>query len=141
MIRRDRMIRLSPDQTKAGIYVEELITMIHWLRELNDAPVDGLLVNGVSDENLTFNAFGQSLAELEGFSNPPLTVPQSLLRIISGGAKILKPLFPSTSRFHPKRIEKLTLANDVRATRACELGYPYAWPLKKALSHWLEQGL
>jgi hypothetical protein len=56
-------------------------------------------------------------------------------------AKPLSGLFPAGSKLHPFRLAKLTLANDVRPTALRAMGYPFAWPLERALNDWLDKGL
>ncbi len=140
MLKRNRAIRIRPDLAKAGIYVEELVNVLHWLR---NQPHDGSgrPVNGVSDEGLTFNAYGRVLQKLCNLSLSPLTIPGMLLR---QWAALLNPVagwFPSGSKIHPHRVRKLVFANDIRPVRLIELGYPFVWPLERALGDWIEQGL
>lgn len=141
MLKRERSIRIDPDQVKAGIYIEELLAIVHWLRSRPAGDEKVQLVNAVTAEPLTFNAYGEALNKLREFKKQPLVVPESLLKIASGLLTPLSLVFSSHSRFHPRRITKLTLVNDVRATELCEMGYPYRWPLDDALDHWLKQGL
>ena len=141
MLKRDRKIRIRPDQTKAGIYIEELLDIVHWLRGRPVPQGTPLVVNGVSNEILTFNDFGEALQEIRGFGQPPLTFPESLLKL---GTAMLKPagwFLPATSKVHPERLAKLTRANDIRPTRLIEAGYPFGWPLERALADWLDKGL
>jgi nucleoside-diphosphate-sugar epimerase len=141
MLKRNRSMQIRPDQIKAGIYIEELLGIIHWLRAQTPGEAGFHLVNGVTEPPLTFNSYGQALEKTHGFGKRPFVVPESLLK---GSAGLLTPLsrfFSSRSKFHPRRITKLTLVNDVRATQLLEMGYPYQWPLDDALAHWLEQGL
>jgi hypothetical protein len=141
MLKRNRAIRLKPDQAKAGIYVEELLNIIHWLREQPLEPGECHLVNGVSDPVLTFNRIGEALGQVRSFGKPPLSVPGAALKLAIGGLMPLAGLFPSGSRFHPRRLAKLVSANDIRPARLKTLNYPYAWPLERALADWLEKGL
>jgi len=141
MLKRDRVVQVKPDQPKAGIYIEELLGIIHWLRNQPCPAGEFHLVNGVSHENLTFNAFGRALDEIHAFHHHPVTVPGSLLRLAASCMKPLSGLFPAGSKLHPQRMAKLTLANDVRPTRLTTMGYPFAWPLERALHDWLEKGL
>jgi len=141
MLKRRRSIQIKPDQVKAGIYIEELLNIIHWLRTQPPAEAGYHLVNGVSETPLTFNSYGLALEEIHGFSKPSFVVPELLLK---QSASLLTPLslvFSTSSKFHPRRITKLTLVNDVRATQLLDMGYPYRWPLVEALEHWLKQGL
>ncbi len=55
--------------------------VIHWLRKQPLAAGQHQLVNGVSDENLTFNSYGAVLQELNRFEKKPLTVSEPLLRL------------------------------------------------------------
>jgi len=141
MLNRQRSIQIRPDQIKAGIYIEELIEICHWLRTRPPGPSGFHLVNAVSKEPLTFNAYGQTLDKMRHFSSKPFTVPESLLKLTAAMTTPLSWIFPSSSKFHPRRITKLTLVNDVRATELSALGYPFHWPLDEAMEHWLEQGL
>ena len=141
MLKRKRSIQIRPDQIKAGIYIEELLGIIHWLRSRPAENSGFQLVNAVSEEPLTFNSYGRALEKMRGFSNKPFIVPESLLSL---AASLLTPLgrvFSSNSKFHPRRITKLTLVNDVRPSELITMGYPYGWPLDDALEHWLQQGL
>ncbi|HSM68604.1 MAG TPA: hypothetical protein VK830_02740, partial [Xanthomonadales bacterium] len=141
MLNRQRAIVLNPDQPKAGMYIEELIELMRWLRAA-EGPGEGFhLVNGVSAENLTFNAFGHALQELRNFERPALQVPGRALRLALWPLGALAPLVPPTFKLHPERLAKLLRANDVRATALGEMGYPFAWPLQRALADWLERGL
>lgn len=141
MLRRDRVIRLVPDQAKDGIYIEELIEVLHWLRE-REMPPDGYqLVNAVSHQRLSFNAFGQALNAITPFETRPMNVPAGLIRLASALSRPLAPLVPSGSRFHPERLAKLYRPNDIRPTALKNMGYPFAWPLERALADWLERGL
>ena len=141
MLNRDRAIGIRPDQAKAGIYIAELLEIIHWLRD--QPPAGGLspVVNGVSDDQLTFNAYGRVLQGLRGFRRPPLTVPARLLKLSAGLLKPLAGVFPAESRVHPERLGKLLRANDIRPTALVNMGYPFKWPLERALADWLDQGL
>jgi hypothetical protein len=98
-------------------------------------------VNAVTAEPLTFNAYGEALNKLRRFEKQPFVVPESLLKMASSLLTPLSLVFSSHSKVHPRRITKLTLVNDVRATELREMGYPYRWPLDGALDHWLKQGL
>ena len=141
MLKRDRKIQISPDQPKAGIYIEELLDVIHWLRRQPLQQGDCLLVNGASSENLTFNSFGQALSQIQTLSNQVLTVSGSLLKLASTLMKPLGLILPGHSKFHPERLSKLTRANDIRPTQLLEDEYPFNWPLKRALADWLEKGI
>ncbi|MDX1556548.1 MAG: NAD(P)-dependent oxidoreductase [Xanthomonadales bacterium] len=141
MLERRRPISLKPDQPKAGIYIEELIEVIHWL-QAQEIPDSGYhLVNGVSNENLAFNAFGQALESLGRLPGKPLNIPAALVKAASLVARPFAPLMPASSRLHPERLAKICRPNDVRATSLQSLGYPFAWPLPRALEDWLARGL
>jgi nucleoside-diphosphate-sugar epimerase len=141
MLKRHRAILLRPDQPKAGIYIEELIDLIHWLR-IQEQPNEGVcLVNGVSDEHLTFNAYARVLQELKQFQRAPLNVSAPLLRLAIALARPLSGLLPASFKLHPGRLEKLLRANDIRPTALVEMHYPFAWPLERALADWLEREL
>ena len=141
MLVRRRPICLQPDQPKAGIYIEELLSILHWLR---DQPLDSgqhHLVNGVSNENLTFNAYGEALGRVRDFADGPLNVPGGLIRSIATLSRPLGALIPATSKFHPERLAKICRANDVRASELKAMGYPFEWPLQHALADWLAKGI
>lgn len=140
-LRLKRQIRVSPDQPKAGIYIEELLAVISWLRQQTLPAGQRDLVNGVSDENLTFNAHGQVLEELMNFGRRPLTVPEAVFRVSSTMLAPLGWMLGTGSKFHPERLAKLTRPNDIRPTELVSRGYPYAWPLSRAMTDWLEKGL
>lgn len=140
-VRLGRQIQIKPDQPKAGIYVEELLEVIHWLRQQPLESGRHHLVNGVSDENLTFNSYGEALQELKGYQKKPLTVSEPLLRLATMTLKPLGWILGTGSKFHPERLAKLTLANDVKPARLIAGGYPYAWPLRRALADWMKKGL
>jgi len=140
-LKRHRAIYLIPDMAKAGIYIEELLALMHWLRQLPMLGSEVQLVNGVSAETLFFNDYGKVLQAIENFKTNPLKIPVNLLEM---GLKIAAPLktFISTnSKIHPERLAKLTRPNAIRSVRLKEWGYPYAWPLDKALSDWLSRGI
>jgi len=140
-LRLKRQIRISPDQPKAGIYIEELLEVIHWLREQCPPAGHHDLVNGVSDENLTFNAHGEVLQELMNFGRRPFVVPETLLRLASTMSAPLGWMLGSGSKFHPERLAKLTRPNDIRPAGLVSRGYPFTWSLEKAMNDWLEKGL
>lgn len=141
MTSRRRAIYLRPDFPKAGIYVEELTAVIHWLRTQARTKDHHRIVNGVSKEVLTFNAFGTALEQLQGFQNRPFQVSARLLRAATTIAKPLGVVMPPTSKFHPDRLAKVYRANDIRASALTRMGYPFAWPLDRALADWLGRGL
>lgn len=140
-LKRKRPLRISPDQAKAGIYIEELLEMFHWLRKEPSGEGNAILVNGVSEQLLTFNAYGEVLQNLREFDRKPLNVPEPLLKL---GAGLLKPLgwvTPSSSKYHPERLANLTRPNAVVSTVLPARGYRWSWPLERALADWLEKGL
>ena len=139
MVNRERVIQLSADQPKAGIYIKELVNLIHWLRDTN-AGIDGP-VNGVSNELLSFNAFGEAFGRLPQASNKELTLPVSLIRAASVAIRPFAGLLSSGSRVHPDRLAKIYRSNDIRPAALQELGYPFEWPLERALEDWLKEGL
>lgn len=140
-LRLGRPISINPDQPKAGIYIEELLEIIHWLRN-QDLPAGGHhLVNGVSDENLTFNAYGHVLQELKQFGKTPLVVSEPLLRLATTMMKPLGWILPSGSKIHPERLAKLTRANDEKPAVLSSAGYRFKWSLKRSLADWLDKGL
>ncbi len=141
MLKRQRAIRLLPDQPKAGIYIEELVEIFHWLGKQPLVAGDSQLVNGVSSDYLTFNAYGRALQQLGKLNQSPIIVPGLLLGVSSALMKPLAGLFPTESRFHPQRLRKLVLANDIRPATLIRMNYPFVWPLERALADWLEQGL
>jgi len=140
-LKRGRAIQLEPDQPKAGIYIEELLNLIHWLRLQPLAAGECHLVNGVSNENLSFNDFGEALQKLQNFEKKPFKVSVPLLK---AAILLMKPLglvLPGTSKIHPVRLSKLTRANDIRSAELLTAGYSFSWPLEKALADWIEKGL
>jgi nucleoside-diphosphate-sugar epimerase len=141
MRKRHRAIRVQPDQPKASIYIEELIDIMHWLRQQPVAAGESQLVNGVSREALTFNAYADVLQDMHGWTRPALDVPGSLLRALVAVMNPLAGLFPAGSRIHPQRLGKLLSANDVRPSALTTMGYPFRWPLERALADWLAKGL
>jgi len=140
MLQRKRAIRLIPDQPKAGIYIEELVEIFHWLGKQPLVEGDSQLINGVSNDYLTFNAYGRVLQQMGEVNQAPVIVPGLLLRLLTWPLQPLADLFPADSRFHPQRLRKLILANDVRPAALIKMGYPFIWPLDRALADWLEQG-
>lgn len=140
-LKRGRAIHIHPDQPKAGIYIEELLDQIHWLRV---QPLSGgacRLINGVSKECLSFNDYGNVLQKLQGFEKKPLNISTNLLKVALGLMKPLALILPSGSKIHPARLAKLSRANDIRATELVAAGYRFSWPLDKALADWLDKGL
>ena len=140
-LKRGRAIQLGPDQPKAGIYIEELLNLIHWLRLQPLAAGECHLVNGVSNENLSFNDFGEALQKLQKFEKKPFKVSVPLL---NAAILLMKPLglvLPATSKIHPVRLSKLTRANDIQSAELSTAGYSFSWPLEKALADWIEKGL
>jgi nucleoside-diphosphate-sugar epimerase len=141
MMRRERAIEIQPDQIKAGIYIEELLSIFHWLRLQPVGSPGYHLVNGVTEKPITFNAYGQTLQQLKNFRAKPFVAPAALLKLAAAVLTPASRLFPASSKVHPRRITKLTLVNDVRATELKNMGYSFDWSLEAALGHWLEQGL
>jgi nucleoside-diphosphate-sugar epimerase len=140
-LRRKRPIAVRPDQAKAGIYVDELISVMHWLRNCPELANGPVLVNGVSSKIQTFNAIGEALLEHGAVSGASLTVPRPLLQSAIWLLSPLRLMVPAASRFHPQRLAKLLIANDIRATVLEEMGYPFEWPLQRAMADWLSKGL
>jgi nucleoside-diphosphate-sugar epimerase len=141
MLKRDRAIRIHPDQVKAGIYIEELLSIIHWLRTQDPGPPGFHLVNGVTETPITFNAYGRALDLVKNLRKQPFTAPEVLLKTAAATLTPLSRFFPAGSKVHPRRITKLTLVNDIRATALMDMGYPFSWSLESALEHWLQEGL
>ena len=141
MLKRQRQIRIEPDQVKAGIYIDELLGVIDWLREKPLAPGESHLVNGVSKENITFNAFGNVLQELQSFQKRPVNVPGRLLGFSLGLLKPFAWTISPASKLHPQRLAKLLKANDVQPGALRDMAYPFTWPLERALADWLARGL
>lgn len=139
MFNRKRSILLNPDQPKAGIYIRELVDLIHWLRE--NSTGNQTLVNGVSHELLTFNSFGSAFNKLQLASKKELSIPANFIHMATLLARPLSGLFSSGSRIHPERLAKIYRPNDIRPTVLKELGYPFNWPLERALQDWQEHGL
>ncbi len=140
-LKRQRAILLKPDLAKAGIYIEEMVAMIHWLRGFRTSGNEPLLVNGVSGELLHFNDYGKALQELMKFERPPLTVPIKALAAALKLGSPLKHLVSASSRLHPERLIKLTRPNAIRSQRLQEWEYPYSWPLERALADWMNRGI
>jgi nucleoside-diphosphate-sugar epimerase len=140
-LKRRRALQIRPDQPKAGIYIEELLEVIHWLRKQPLQQGGYQLVNGVSNEQLTFNAYGKALQKSGVVSGKPLTVPEPLLKLAINLLNPLARVLAPGSKIHPQRLAKLMLANDVRPSNLTAMGYPYAWPLNRALADWLDKGL
>ena len=140
-LKRGRAIQLEHDQPKAGIYIEELLDLIHWLRLQPLAAGECHVVNGVSNENLSFNDFGEALQKLQRFEKKPFRISANLLKLAVGLMKPLALVIPYTFKIHPERLAKLTRANDIRAAELEAAGYPFSWPLEKALADWLDKGL
>jgi len=141
MMKRNRAIQIDPDRAKGGIYVSELVEVLHWLRVQPASNGIGEPVNAVSNENLTFNAYGRALGRLCELKRKPVTIPGALLEFSIRVLNPLAPLFPVNSRFHPQRLGKLVHANDIRPAVLTEMGYAFNWPLERALADWLAQGL
>lgn len=140
-LKRGRAIQLKPDQPKAGIYIEELLNLIHWLRLQPLAAGECHVVNGVSNENLSFNDFGKVLQNLRRFEKKPFIVSATMLKAVILLMKPLGLILPVTSKIHPARLVKLTRANDIRSTELLTAGYPFAWTLEDSITDWLEKGL
>lgn len=140
-LRRQRAIHLKPDLAKAGIYIEELLALMHWLREQLVDSGKPLLVNGVSEELLYFNDYGKTLQALKQFEAAPLNIPVGALAAVLKLASPLKFLVPATSKFHPERLLKLTRPNAIRSRRLKEMNYPFSWPLDRAMADWLSRGI
>ena len=140
-LKRGRAIQLEPDQPKAGIYIEELLNLIHWLRLQPLANGEFQLANGVSNENLSFNDFGKVLQKLQRFEKKPIKVSVPLLKVAILLMKPLGLVLPATSKLHPVRLSKLTRANDIHSAELSNAGYSFTWPLEKALADWIEKGL
>jgi nucleoside-diphosphate-sugar epimerase len=140
-LRRRRAIELVPDSAKSGIYIEELLALVHWLRQRPLNAGDYQLVNGVSAGTLFFNDYGKVLQASEHFEKNPLKVPVHLLGLGLKLAAPLKLIISTSSKVHPERLAKLTRPNDVRSVRLAEWEYPYAWPLDKAMADWLSRGI
>jgi nucleoside-diphosphate-sugar epimerase len=140
-LRRQRAVILQPDLAKAGIYIEELVSSIHWLRNRANAEAAPILVNGVSQELLHFNDYGNALQGIKKFPAEPLTIPMNLLSAFLALARPFASLVPAASKFHPERLAKLTRPNAIVSRRLREWEYPYAWPLERAMADWLERGI
>lgn len=140
-LRRQRAIYLQPDLAKAGIYIDELIELIHWLRLQTEVRGNPLLVNGVSRELLHFNDYGKALQKLLHFDRAPLQVPINALAFALKLASPLKYLVSTSSKLHPERLIKLTRPNAIRSKRLQDWAYSWAWPLERALTHWMDRGI
>jgi nucleoside-diphosphate-sugar epimerase len=140
-LRRKRAIMLQPDLAKAGIYIDELIAVIHWLRFQTETRGNPLLVNGVSEDLLHFNDFGKALQEMLHFERAPLTIPINALTVALKFASPLKYLVSASSKLHPERLIKLTRPNAIRSKRLWEWGYPFTWSLERALADWMDRGI
>lgn len=140
-LRRQRAIYLQPDLAKAGIYIDELIELIHWLHLQAETRGNPLLVNGVSGDLLHFNDYGMALQEMLHFERPPLNIPINALAFALKLASPLKYLVSTSSKLHPERLIKLTRPNAIRSQRLQVWGYPYAWPLDRALTDWIDRGI
>lgn len=140
-LRRQRAIHLKPDLAKAGIYIEELLALIHWLRQQLVDSGKPLLVNGVSEELLYFNDYGKTLQALKQFEAAPLNIPVGALAAVLKLASPLKFMVPAASKFHPERLLKLTRPNAICSRRLKEMNYPFSWPLDRAMADWLSRGI
>jgi hypothetical protein len=78
---------------------------------------------------------------MKHFENRPFTAPEVLLKTAAAMLTPFSRLFPAGSKVHPRRITKLTLINDIRATALMDMEYPFTWSLEAALTHWLDKGL
>jgi len=138
---RGRAIQLMPDLAKSGIYIEELLAMIHWLRDRSSASSEPFLINGVSKDLIHFNDYGRCLQALKKLERNPLNIPIGALAAVLKLASPLKYLVSTSSKFHPERLLKLTRPNAIRSIRLRQMGYPHEWTLERAMADWLNRGI
>jgi len=141
MLKRKRVICIHPDRAKAGIYIEELVALLHWLRKQTPADGGSLLVNAVSNEGLTINAYGRCLQQIRDLQRSRLTISGRLIGLSAALMKPLQSWLPPGSKIHPQRLRKLISANDIRPAELIRMVYPFSWSLERALADWLDQGL
>jgi len=127
------------DLPKAGAYVDELCRALVWLHQ-SPQPRSGLvLANFAQAEPPKLHEYVDTIQRVSGRRRWIPTVPYGLLlwaaRVVHG----LTSLLGLRSPIHPRRVEKLKIANDVVPAYLIERGYPFHYTLESALQRWREE--
>jgi hypothetical protein len=74
-----------------------------------------------------------AIARVTGAREPTLVVPGAALRAV---AAVLTPLQGLGGGFHPDRVKKLMISNNISGQRLVEDGYRLEFSLEEALRDW-----
>lgn len=120
------------DVRKAGGYVRDLCAAITWLVGRMDAHAE-TLANFASPQPPSLadyvGAIEQARAQRRPIPNLPYAAVYQASRLVSAVAGGRSPI-------HPRRVQKLVWATDVRPTYLVEQGFPFAYSLQEACADW-----
>jgi nucleoside-diphosphate-sugar epimerase len=119
------------DTIKACIYVKDVARL---LAEMAARPEPGVfLYNLTYEPPPTIEEICGAIARVTGAREPTLVVPGAALRAV---AAVLTPLQGLGGGFHPDRVKKLMISNNISGQRLVEDGYRLEFSLEEALRDW-----
>jgi nucleoside-diphosphate-sugar epimerase len=122
---------------KAGVYVRELCNAMWWVLELQlSSSKNYSLFNMTMNPAPSVQEYVAGVCGVAGANRATITVPYSVLLIVSyvidGAAKFFRFSHP----FSPVRIRKLVRSNSIKPLFLIENGYSFKYSLKEALADW-----
>ncbi len=119
------------DTIKACVYVKDLARL---LSEMAERPEPGAFLYNLTYEPApTIEEICGAIARVTGAPEPTLVVPGPALRAV---AAALTPLQGLGGGFHPDRVKKLMVSNNISGKRLVEDGYELQFTLEEALRDW-----
>ena len=119
------------DTIKACIYVKDLARL---LTEMAARPEPGVFLYNLTYEPApTIEEICGAISRVTGAPLPTLVVPGAALRAV---AAALTPLQGLGGGFHPDRVKKLMISNNISGKRLVEDGYELQFTLEEALRDW-----
>ena len=122
---------------KAAGYVKELcMVAMFGLESLCGSDSRQLLINFTMDPPPTIEEMVQAILKVIGKNRRPLSVPRSLLLVLSYPCLAAERVLGVKSPINPVRVRKLVRSNNVCAEQLRSLGYDYHYTLESAFRDW-----
>jgi nucleoside-diphosphate-sugar epimerase len=127
------------DLPKAGAYVDELCRALTWMQSQEAGKGRLVIANFASQKPPTLSEYVETIKEISGWRRWIPSVPYRLLLGVATVFNAFTSLFGITTPIHPRRVEKLRIANDVIPQYLIDQGYPFHYTLEQGLKRWREE--
>ncbi|HZP12805.1 MAG TPA: NAD(P)-dependent oxidoreductase [Nevskiaceae bacterium] len=127
------------DLPKAGAYVDELCRALTWMQSQEAGKARLVIANFASPTPPTLSEYVETIQRVAGWRRWIPSVPYGLLYHAARVFNAIVSLFGISTPIHPRRVEKLKIANDVIPQSLVEQGYPFHYTLEEGLRRWREE--